>query len=295
MPVDVYETIKTLQGLLGFKFDFPPKDDSGKSREALDLPEVQIAVLLVISTKLLFPFDDLKRYPATYGEPSAQVMDWPRWLWAQKRFTYPQARGELDREMAIQLTDRDVFHMDTSDLDQYMDWYETHWLDKPRRVNPVADMFPTSRTPTSRPETEAPIGATASDPEEALKALLQSVMESLKPAPVSSAQKADIVRPGSWYRRYRRESQLPEAARLFYEINADLASVSLSTLIRTVSNAEWRIAKWLEDQRRAEYMEQEMQWNTEGEEDDEYEDEVDEVDELDEQLYNLEVGGGTPV
>lgn len=284
----MYETVKTLQGILGFKFDFPPKDDSGKSREPLDQPEMQLAVLLVIATKLLFPFDDLKRYPSTHGEPSTQIMNWPEWLRAQRRFEYhPQTHGKMAKELAIQVTDKDVFHMEPQDLDQYMDWYESNWLDKPRALNPVADMFPTGRTGTEMtPDTAA------SDAEEALKVLRQSVMEALKAAPVSSAQKADLVRPGSWYQRYRWETQLPETARVFYKLNADLASVSMSTLIRTVANAEWRIAKWLEDQRRAEYMEQEMQWDTDGEEDDEDEDNI---NELDEQLYNLGVGGSLSV
>jgi hypothetical protein len=79
-------------------------------------------------------------------------------------------------------------------------------------------------------------------------------MVALGPALVNSSEDADRYRPGSWYRRYRWESQLPETARKFYEIAADLASISLSTLVRAVSVTEWRITKWLEDERREAYM-----------------------------------------
>lgn len=283
----MYETIKTLQRIVGFRFKYPTKDENSREREALDFPEVQLVVLLVISTKLLFPFDDIKRYPTTSGESSTQVMDWSAWVQAQRRFeNHPQADGRLSKEMAIQLTDKDVFHMDPQKLDQYMDWYETSWLGNHRGLNPVADMFPTGRTGSEfQPESEMAIDSTATDPEEALKSLLQTVMEALTPAPVASTQDADNARPGSWYRRYRWESQLPEAAHVFYNLAAQVASISLSTLIRAVSNTEWRISKWLEDQRRTRYMEQ---WNREGDEGDE-EDE-DAIDELDEQLYNFEVG-----
>lgn len=290
----MYETAKTLQGIIGFKFEFPPEEDSDRPRKALDLPEMQLAVLLIISTKLLFPFDDIKRYPATHREPSTQIMDWSAWIWAQRRFEWhPQADGKLGKELAIQVTDKDVCHMDLHDMDNYMDWYEKHWLEKPKGLNPVADMFPTGRPePEARPETEMSIDATASDPQEALKALLQRVMGSLEPAQVSSARQADLVRPGSWYRRYRWESQLPDAAHAFYKLVAYLASVSMTSLVRSVVTAEWRISKSLEDERRAEYLEQ---WNPEGEEGEEGnedDDEVDEVDKLDEQLYNLGVGEG---
>lgn len=289
--VDVYETIKTLQGILGFKFEFPSKDDRAKPRRALRQPEMQLAVLLVISTKLLFPFDDIKRYPATHGEPATQIMDWPEWLRAQRRFEFhPVANGKLGKEIAIQLTEKEVSYMEPQEMDQYMDWYESSWLDKPKALNPVADMFPTSRAePASQSGPEMQVDTTTNDPGEALKALLQAVMGDLKPAPVSSSQTADVVRPGSWYRRYHWESELPEAAHELFKIVAELAAVPMSILIRTVANVEWRIAKRLEDQRRAEYIEL---WNTDGEEDDDDDEIGDEVDELDQQLYNLGVGEG---
>lgn len=283
--VELYETTKTLQRLVGFKLKYPKRDENSRDRGPLDFPEVQLVVLLVISTKLLFPFDDIKRYPTTSGEPSTQVMDWPTWAQAQRRFeNHPEADGRLSNETAIQLTDKDVFHMDPERLDQYMDWYETSWLSNSRSLHPVADMFPTGRTGSEIPrESEMAVDPAATDPGEALKTLLQTVMESLKPAPVASTPAADSVRPGSWYRRYRWESQLPEAARVFYNLAAQVASISLPTLIRAVSNTEWRISKWLENQRRTRYIEQ---WDREDDEGDG----EDEVDELDEQLHNFEVG-----
>lgn len=247
----MYDTVKTLQQLIDFKFTYPSVLESQKRRDSLKLPEVQLVVLLVISTKLLFPFDDVKRYAASHREPATQTMDWSRWVYNQKWFEHLSMAQDdkLDKETLIRLNDHDVFHMEPDQLDQYMDWYESSWLDNYRSKHPVADLFSPSRPePLNQPQSES------SDPNEALERVLKSVMVALGPAPVNPSEEADRIRPGSWYRRYRWESQLPETARRFYEIAADLASISLLTLVRAVSVTEWRIAKWLEDERREAYM-----------------------------------------
>lgn len=60
----------------------------------------------------------------------------------------------------------------------------------------------------------------------------------------SAAQMENPVpRPGSRYKSYRSEADLPETARAFYESAAKMAGVSLSTLVRIVKLAENRIEK----------------------------------------------------
>ncbi|KAJ6119408.1 hypothetical protein N7523_003688 [Penicillium sp. IBT 18751x] len=251
IPIDVYDTVKTLQQLIDFDFTYPSVLESQKRRNSLQLPEVQLVVLLVISTKLIFPFDDLKRYAASHREPATQIMDWSRWEYNQKWFEHLSMAQDdkLDKETLIRINDHDIFQMEPDQLDQYMDWYESSWLDNSRSKHPVADLFSPSRSELQKqPESES------CDPNEALERVLKSVMVALKPAPINPSEEADGMRPGSWYRRYRWESQLPETARKFYEIAADLASISLLTLVRAVSVTEGRIAKWLEDERREAYM-----------------------------------------
>lgn len=285
----MYETVKTLQSLVGFQFEYPTKVESNRRRESLNLPEVQLVTLVVISTKLLFPFDGMDRYAATVKEPATLAMDWHRWVQAQRAFNYHHhAGGKIGKDMLIQITDHDVVEMNNNELDEYMDWYENSWLDTYRGMNPVADMFPTGRAePETQPTSGSDSASNTADPKKALTTLLETVMGDVKCAPVDSTQAANHIRPGSWYRRYRRESQLPETVRVFYELAAQLAAISLRTLIRAVAVTEWRIASWLEDQRREEYINREMQWDTEGGDEDEGED--DGMDELDEQLYDLGV------
>jgi RNA polymerase I-specific transcription initiation factor RRN7 len=291
--VDVYETVTFLKGLLGFNLAFGSTLSGTKQKRILDLPEVQLMALIVVATKLLFPFDDLERHPATAKEPATQAIDWSLWARAQTHFNNREnTNGSIGKEKIIQLTDNDVMNMAPSQLDEYMDWYESNWTDSFRQVNPVADMFATSRTteaPAQAPAVPPSTLATAADPEEALNSLVHTVMQELKTNAVDPDPEEDDRRPGSWYWRYRWESQLPDTARSFYELAAELAAVSLQTLIHAVTITEYKITKTIEDKRRAEYFNQSMDLDMGG---DAGEDSADGMDELDEQLTELDVGGG---
>ncbi|EIT81806.1 hypothetical protein Ao3042_01656 [Aspergillus oryzae 3.042] len=248
LPVDIYSAVKRLQVLLGFSFEFP-KGLASRSRPH-DLPEVQLITLIVISTKLLFPFDDLKRYPASAKEPTTQVIDWKHWAQAQRQFDSREtARGRIGKGNEILVDERDVFHMTPSQLDEYMNWYENNWLDNSKASNPLSDLFPVGPTGTDSREVAGPPDE---DDEEAIGSMLRTVTQQLKPRKVITEDNSDVPRPGSSYVRYKMESDLPENARPFYETAAKVVGVSLSTLVRAVSHAEYKIMRWLEDQRRIE-------------------------------------------
>lgn len=135
--VEVYPAVKRLQSLVGFTFEFPTSV-SGRSRP-LHLPEVQLITLIVISTKLFFPFDDMKRYPLSTREPSAQVLDWKLWAQVQRHFDRRETvGGRIGKGNEILVTEKDVFNMTPAQLDEYMDWYETSWLDHSRGKEPLA-------------------------------------------------------------------------------------------------------------------------------------------------------------
>lgn len=118
-------------------------------------------------------------------------------------------------------------------------------------MNPLADFFPIGPTAS---EGQAVSDSTEGD-DEAMHAMLQTVTSQLKPRKAISDPKADVARPGSSYPRYRTESDLPEMARSFYETAAKVAGVSLSTLVRAVSQTETKISRWVDDKRRIEHHE----------------------------------------
>ncbi|KAL1970682.1 hypothetical protein VTN77DRAFT_4326 [Rasamsonia byssochlamydoides] len=256
LPLEIYVAVNRLQRLVGFTYSFPLS--LRRSLRHLALPEAQLLALIVVATKLLFPFDELKRYPTSSLEPAAQVIDWKLWAHTQKLFdSKASSGGRLPRGKEILVNESDVFKMTAQQLDDYLDWYENSWLDS-RVSNPLADMFPTSRTGGEGAPAEVKID------EGEIDSKLRTVISQLRPMKVISRVDAatagerdddddNIPRPGSSYQFYRTESSLPETARVFYETAAKLSGLSLHSLIRAVFQTELKLQKWQEDQRRAEY------------------------------------------
>ncbi|CAI7621081.1 unnamed protein product [Penicillium glandicola] len=276
LPIEIYDATRILQDLIGFTLKYPTTTSYDGRKTGHLLPDLQLMVLIVISTKLLFPIDDLKRYPTTAKEPAAQVMDWALWARTQNDLDHDRRfGGKIAKKTAIQITDQDVLNMTPAQLDDYMDWYESSWLDTSKAPNRIAEMFPISRaeqdiqptttaapstaTPESPPTSSpAPTPASAPSPGKTrgkLELLLQTAMQALKARRViPDEEESDHRRPGEWYHRYRWESHLSGPARTFYEVAAQLAAVSLKTLVRTVSFVEFRIAQQDEERQSREYF-----------------------------------------
>ncbi|KAL4866299.1 hypothetical protein BDV12DRAFT_199364 [Aspergillus spectabilis] len=254
LPVDIYPVTKRLQTLLGFTFDYSTK--ATRRRKALDKPELQLITLIVIATKLLFPFDDIKRHPTSAQEPTVQAIDWNSWTEVQNYFDRRDASaGQIGKGKEILVNEGDVLNMTPNQLDEYMDWYENSWLDTSKAPTRLASLFPLG--PLSKDTTQTP-NSTSDNEEESIEAiLLHMAPRYLKSRAVISDLNADIPRPGSQYPRYKHESDLPDSARAFYEIAAKVVGISLPTLVRCVSQAEIQINRWLEEQRRVRYFAEE--------------------------------------
>lgn len=113
--------------LVDFAFDYPMVVH-GKFQRSY-LPEAQLASLVVVATKLFFPFDNEKRYPRSSDDPAAQVLDWDIWVKAQKTYELKgTSQGGLSRTDAIETTEADALQMTEQQLDDYMDWYDKMWI-----------------------------------------------------------------------------------------------------------------------------------------------------------------------
>lgn len=221
---------------------------------------MQLIVLIVIATKLYYPFDDLKRYPTDSKEPAVLTMDWVRWQQAQTTFdSHSHFMDNIGKDAAVHVKDEDVMHMSTEQLDHYMDWYADNWLDTSRDPGPLADMFSIQRADDSQPDSGAATlpsyPAVAPTTQEKVEALLYKATHYIRQRRLIPEDDEEPARPGEIYRRYRWESQLSGAARTFYEVAARLAAVPLKTLIRAVTLAEHRIAQDDEKRQHREYFE----------------------------------------
>ncbi|KAL2826788.1 hypothetical protein BDW59DRAFT_60544 [Aspergillus cavernicola] len=249
LPVDIYPVVKRLQILLGFTIEYPTKI-VGK-RRPLDKPELQLVTLIVIATKLLFPFDDVQRHPTSAQEPAVQAIDWAVWTSVQDRFERRDASaGKVGKGKEILASEGDVLAMSPDQLDQYMDWYENSWLDSGKETSALASLFPLGASKENRQD----IPAEKDNKEDSIDSMLRMAPQYIKSRAVVGDPDSDIPRPGSLYPRYRQESDLPDSARVFYETAAKVVGISLPTLVRCVSQAEIQINKWLEDQRRIKHF-----------------------------------------
>lgn len=82
--------------------------------------------------------------------------------------------------------------------------------------------------------------------------LLHQVTSHLTPIKPIPDKDGNVRRPGSKYRRYRQESELPEIARLFYEIVGNVSGFSLHTIVSAVFKVELQMGRWEERRRRRE-------------------------------------------
>lgn len=132
--------------------------------------------------------------------------------------------------------------------------------------HPLADIFPLTATgPDTRPELK-----TSAEIDEAIDKKVREMTASIRLAKVvpkddAQAQKGketdpgtteddedETPRPGHAYKIYRDESDLPKAARKFYETAAGLAGLSLKTLVLSVYGIESKLERLQYDIRRAE-------------------------------------------
>ncbi|BCR84176.1 TFIIB-type zinc finger domain-containing protein [Aspergillus chevalieri] len=275
LPIDIYPAVTQLQKLVGFTFTYPPTI-AGK-RRSLHLPEVQMMTLIVISTKLLFPFDDVKRYPESARDPSTQAIDWQLWAQVQRHFdNREKSSGRIGKGNEVLVNEKDVFSMTPNQLDEYLDWYEKSWLDSSKGANSLADLFPLGPTGAESQPTAPPSEA---DDEASLDSMLETVTRQLKTMKVVADPESEVPRPGSFYPRYRLDTDLPETVRPFYETAAKVVGIPLSTLVKTVFQTEVRMGHWQEDRRRMEYYGEVMDMEFPGDAD---VDDIEEAGEIDE-------------
>ncbi|KAF4768111.1 hypothetical protein HAV15_002136 [Penicillium sp. str.  len=247
LPTEIYEATRILQDLLGFTFQYPTPSSYDGRKTTLLLPDLQMIVLIVISTKLLFPIDDLKRYPTTAKEPAAQVMDWTLWARAQNNFDHDQPfGGKIGKKTAIQITDQDVLNMTSAQLDHYMDWYESSWLDTSKEPNRIAEMFPISRAEQDIQPTSTAVPEPSSTSITSCKRLGREGSSLTTKRLITGVPASGITGIDG--------NHISVAPHGLYELAAQLAAVPLKTLVRAVTVVEFRIAQQDEERQNREYF-----------------------------------------
>ncbi|KAF2708672.1 hypothetical protein K504DRAFT_534268 [Pleomassaria siparia CBS 279.74] len=248
LPLEVYDATTQLASIL--EYDFALHTTSKTMLGLRNLPEAQLLACLVISVKILYPFDGEERFAKSSAEPAATLMDWETW-YKEISSKRPNKSDELPKLSIEQLTntkERDVFSMTGGDMDRYMDWYQESFIDESRSGqsenaefrNALYAMFPVDPLPPSNVPTETVKGAEMD--------VIKAVQGTLKAGRVAVEDDQRTVRPGQGYQLYKREKDLDLPAKRFYEEAARIAGLSMGMLVASVFFAEKRVEKWRKKQ-----------------------------------------------
>lgn len=215
LPIEIYAAVKRLKNLiqLGFTYDIA----SGRRRHALSYPEAQLISVVVVSTKLLFPFDGdaLPRHPYSTDEPGAQCMDWRSWEQTMMQFQNREellADGGLRPGAEVNIKDSDVFDLSEKQLDQYMDWYQRTWTSLDQANDDVhgeiLNMFPLRQLPDNREQIQTEIQRETASWEKVQAAQAHLNMTTAISEEEETRASIQVLRPGMHYQEFREVEDL---------------------------------------------------------------------------------------
>ncbi|KAI5368155.1 Putative transcription initiation factor Rrn7, Zinc-finger [Septoria linicola] len=280
LPLEVYVIAQRVGQQLDFDYQYTV-DAKAWSSISLRCPEVRLMTLVVIATKLLFPFDDAKRYPKSSRDMTALKMDWEVWQQVQSRgnmsiddnsavrhVVSQDESSHLTYQNAFTMTEEQSLELADDRLDQYLDWYEGNIASEEVRERGRAGreaefrrtlfrMFPMhnveSHDKTSSPRAKAKIGESGNTSAEKLI----QVQAALRPQRIVTVEESDDVpRTGTSYHQYRAVEELNGATQAFHEKAAQLAGYPLKGMLKAVFAIERRLLQFEKDLRKQDQPEE---------------------------------------
>ena len=261
LPLEVYSATLRLAKLLDLIFVYDVQAKRSSRYRILQYAEARLMGALVVATKLLFPLDNVKRYPKNPTELSALSMDWS--TWSKARAEYKDAirsKTSLGYQEAMQVQEKDILDMSDEKLDDYMDWYGSVFAEETvrekGRVGKEAEfrralhrLFPIERaTQNASDAMDVDRDAELEPEDERLRKVQSSLRPTRVKADVKSAEPS-VRRPGNSYKRYRNAGKFEGYAREFYEEASDLVALPLGSLVKCVFILERRLEKWESSER----------------------------------------------
>lgn len=290
LPLEVYSAALRVATIVGYSFDALPKEETWRIG-VRHLPEAQMAACVVLAVKLLYPFDyrDVGRYPASFSEPAAAVVNWKEWdelvaaLKMKKKENSTRDEGNEDEvevgeegekhekkvltaEEMLKLEGEDVFSLSTEQMDQYLDFYTTSFVDEARwtaegnsgwrnalfEIFPVPGPAPGSRSnqppsssqPLSDPNDPKRPNSTDPTVQEKLE-FVREVHRFIRPnrAVEEGEDARRTLRPGAKYAVWNEMDDVPENAKRFCEEVGRLIGVDVDMLVLVVGAAERKLVE----------------------------------------------------
>ncbi|PQK09745.1 hypothetical protein BB8028_0002g00690 [Beauveria bassiana] len=220
LPVECIVAVRRICNALGYRFHLPVQSTRVYP---LHNPEVRLIALLIVATKLCFPFHGGS--PLTVSDDGLILpsFDWNSWQ---------SARGQPEPDKARTfdgVTPSDVANMTDDDLDAYYR-HVASFLET-KNTNPVTAFFPIEPEPVPDPVRADPTPEEVDD-------MARTVLQSAVGMPNTEV-------PNQYtYEAYRQVDDLPPMAKCFYSAISSAAEVSLDTTVRAVYMLEQAIVAW---------------------------------------------------
>lgn len=247
LPLDLYPAALKVGECVGCTFTFPSAPQNYKFMA--DYPELQILCILILTVKLVHPFDGTARSPYSDNEAASLRVDWRKWNRARSRGEMTQVQRN---EALVNSTEGDVTEMDGDEMDEYLDWFQATWIsdqaeDRGSRADlrrQLGGMFPLkelyggrNRSPEKRVQANT------------LQHNVKTVQETLQYVAPVAASKEEVLRPGHDYAHYKKSADLPVVALPFFEAASRLGAVTVDGLTQAVFQMEMKVKKAQAQQR----------------------------------------------
>lgn len=275
LPIEIYSASKRLVEILKFDFTYSlPQEKSSKDKgqqrrfrkTAIFWPEAQLISILVVATKLLFPFPLTALPSGPYirskhlhlSAPTSDLMklSWSDWLSLHRADDSAKAQQHAiapGKEMEVH--DTDILEMSDDAIDAYMDWYQQMFTvpdtaSAPRQTDferTVLNMFPLVKphdTPRSR--------GTQNDQLERM--LCQKVQtEALLPGEENTERIYPVFSSVEQLETMNTRSGVGAELNpilLFHQTAADTACMDRKSLLDAVRYSERKLEKWFEEMKK---------------------------------------------
>lgn len=249
LPLEIFAGTQRLVKLLDLDFSSCIASRINKN-VVLRYQEAQLIAVVIVATKLLFPFDGIERRPHQPTDLSSMSLDWDVWV---KLHQAKNEESENDEpftfQQGVEFNESDCQSIADGRLDAYLDWYEDTIASEEIREHgrgrqdaefrrTLFKMFP---APHRQPRARGEVSSTA--PKSAWDRLCESQITIQRERIAQPGQIRGVNRMGSFYRRFRTLEDLTGPAKLLFERSACLAAISLESMVQAVFLTEKKLEK----------------------------------------------------
>ncbi|KAI8960064.1 hypothetical protein F5Y11DRAFT_282755 [Daldinia sp. FL1419] len=247
LPVEIYIVAKCIAEALKADYSYPT---GGKKIRTMDNPEVLLVASVVVSAKLLYPLDGVKRPPRNNYDPRSMNINWEKWQESMQNDT-TQTKPTLSRGEEYKVTPEDALTIEKEKLDDFMDWFEKMWIGggEPKTTERIREHFQEQK----RPPNQGNLNDQPDNGEfERIRTRYENLsgfIEMVEPVLDDPDDPDDPEDTGKKHSQdfcpvWRTPEELPNSAKVLYSKAASLAAIPLHTLVRGATQVERRLEVW---------------------------------------------------